>query len=978
MKKSILFLLFAGVALALHGADLTIAAGKNSNYQIVVPESCGNTTLDKYVALGGQVIQTAIRKATGAQLPLVTESKKLPGKPAIYVGNTKAAAKAGFSSKNFDRWEHVIAVKGKDIYCYGMDEGNPYKKSDMFPALKYPDYFVHYTNGSLKAACTFAEKFINTRFVIPSRNNYGEHDGIRTRPLAKVTVPEKYNYRHKIRFVQMSDMGGILFSIANNFYFAPGESYSVHYHVKAIPQDKYFKTNPEYFALLNGKRFYHKGDAIYTPRPQYCLSNPEVRELIYKNALERADIGYKVVEFGQTDGFLGCQCEPCKKMYNTSNWGEKIWNLHAEMAARLEKDRPGVIPAISCYGPTHMVPKTFKKFPSKKMIIDVAPATRELIEEWKKFNVTGMAAWTYYFGSYLASSYAPSADFDYLRNELKWMRTTPVTYLYNCGISFSPALNGPWLYAYGKFCGDPDADWRKMLKDYCLFAYGDKAAPYMEKFFLLLNERSKLHPNRKNEDFNNFGIKRLTADVLWERRYTPAVVAQLESYIASAEKVWIKSEFTDRLKKEFAYLVYTAKVNNASKAVDKDNSQAKRNALADAIEKRDAFLKSLEIKNGSVWNCFSHPRMSNLRAGGSMGGLFQGAFNSDPALLRKEIKSIELVKVKDFKDPAWAKLPAHKLSPIKTGFPETTATFKIAYTNDSLLLLCTAPLENAPDNTPLPRDSKRLWQDAVWEIFATSGVGTPQMVFSARKNSAFDSWISPYGQADERWRANFTHKDTVQNGIWRSEVTLPFKGFMGKIPAQGDVWQLQVAFSTPGARELYSWNPPLSGSFKDVRGFGDIRFGKRSAQRKIDVSDMKNRRIWTASSPKIKKEIVKINGKDAIKISYKNQPWGAVRCLPALDLQMDEEAVFTATVRGKGKGALGCAWVNAAGRFAVNGNKSVPFILSDKPQTLTHIHRLTPAAMQKGGKRCYHNIFLDSPGGELIVENAELMIRKVK
>ena len=162
----------------------------------------------------------------------------IPGKPAIFVGNTKAAAKLGLSSKNFDRWEHAIVVKGKDIYCYGKDAGNPYKKSNMFASLKYPDYFIHYTNGSLKAACTFAEKFLNTRFVIPSRNNYGEHEGVRTLPLAKVTVPEKFSYRKKARFAQMSDMGGLLFSVANNFYFAPGEAYHVHYHVTAIPQDK--------------------------------------------------------------------------------------------------------------------------------------------------------------------------------------------------------------------------------------------------------------------------------------------------------------------------------------------------------------------------------------------------------------------------------------------------------------------------------------------------------------------------------------------------------------------------------------------------------------------------------------------------------------------------------------------------------------------------------------------------------------------
>ena len=588
-----------------------------------------------------------------------------------------------------------------------------------------------------------------------------------------------------------------------------------------------------------------------------------------------------------------------------------------------------------------------------------------------------MAAWTYYFGSYLASSYAPAADFDFLQKEIKWMATTPVTYLYNCGINFAPALNGPWVYAYGKFCGDTDTDWRKMLKEYCLFAYGPKAAPAMEKFFLLLNERSRLFPNKKNEDFNNFQLKRLTADVLWEKRYPAEVVGQLEKYIAEAEKVWIASDFTKRLKSEFAYLVVTARVNNASKALQKENSKANRHALADAIDKREAYFKTLEIKHGLIWNTFSFARLSNLRAGGSMGGLFQGAFNSDPAVLRRDINNLALVKVKDFADPAWAKIEAQKVTPIKSMFPATTATFKAAYTDSALLLVCTAPLAQAPDNTVLPRDSKKLWNDAVWEIFLTTGVGTRQMVFSARKNSAFDNDISPHGRHNERWSGAWTHKDTVKDGVWRSEVTIPFRHAMAKFPRQGEVWQMQVAFSTPGARQLYAWNLPLSGSFSDLSGFGDITFGKRPAVQKFDISNFKDKKIWAFYPSKVKVAYIKSNGKDAVKFSYdKPHTWGALRCCQYLDLQPGEEAHFTVTLRGKGKGSLGAGWANGAGKFVVNGGGGAAFVLSDKPQTLTSVISPLPEIVQKGGKRCYNNIFLNTPGGEIIVEKAELVIRK--
>ena len=94
LKKSFCLLLAAGACFAAAAGEIVIADGEKSGYQIVVPDPAGNRALDDYVALGGKVIRTAVKKASGAEVPLVTESKKIPGKPAIYVGNVKALAKA--------------------------------------------------------------------------------------------------------------------------------------------------------------------------------------------------------------------------------------------------------------------------------------------------------------------------------------------------------------------------------------------------------------------------------------------------------------------------------------------------------------------------------------------------------------------------------------------------------------------------------------------------------------------------------------------------------------------------------------------------------------------------------------------------------------------------------------------------------------------------------------------------------------------
>ena len=89
MKKVLFFLWTAVCALALSAAGVTIADGRKSVYTVVVPDTSGDTALDKYVTLAGEVIQHTVKQASGAQMKLVKESVFDGKTPAIYVGNTK-------------------------------------------------------------------------------------------------------------------------------------------------------------------------------------------------------------------------------------------------------------------------------------------------------------------------------------------------------------------------------------------------------------------------------------------------------------------------------------------------------------------------------------------------------------------------------------------------------------------------------------------------------------------------------------------------------------------------------------------------------------------------------------------------------------------------------------------------------------------------------------------------------------------------
>ena len=363
-----------------------------------------------------------------------------------------------------------------------------------------------------------------------------------------------------------------------------------------------------------------------------------------------------------------------------------------------------------------------------------------------------------------------------------------------------------------------------------------------------------------------------------------------------------------------------------------------------------------------------------------MAGIFRGAFNADPEQLRRlETRSMELTKVRDFADPAWAKIPEQKLSPLRKGMAEAKASFKAAFTDKALLLICTAPLESAPSGPAPKRDSTKLWNEGVWEIFVANGANRRQLAFSARPGSAYDARIYPSDRDFTVWNGRWSHRDTVKNGVWRSEVTLPFSA-LGTTPRTGEFLMMQFAFSTPGAGAIYAWNVHMGNGLKHISGYGKVRFGPRSpGERTVDISgEVGNKKFWRAANPKCFLEFVTADGKNAVKGGYRKGTWGGISSMVRTALEEDEEAVVTVTLTGRGTAYLTAGWVGATGRFAANSSDAPGTLLSDKPQVLTRTFRLTPQIRQKGGDAFYVNIFLSRPGGEFILRKAELKIRRTK
>ena len=86
--------------------------------------------------------------------------------------------------------------------------------------------------------------------------------------------------------------------------YSAGFTHTFH---RILPQSKYFKTNPEYYSLINGKRH---------PRAQLCLSNKEMRKVFIEEAKKyyvKAK-GALAITVAHDDNGLFCECKPCKAL----------------------------------------------------------------------------------------------------------------------------------------------------------------------------------------------------------------------------------------------------------------------------------------------------------------------------------------------------------------------------------------------------------------------------------------------------------------------------------------------------------------------------------------------------------------------------------------------------------------------------------------------------------------------------------------
>ncbi len=863
---------------SLSAADLVLVENGKSNYQIVVPDKSPAGAITESLSQTARLVQTAFQ-ANGVAVGIVSESQRDPAKPSLYLGDTRFARDQGIDVTTLRDWSYVLRTVGSDLIVAGHDHAAKAKSEEP----RRPNWD---RVGTAKAVADFVRQFMGVRFLYPEIAPYNPvgaaakvdllaSPAIEFLPMATISVPGDLRVEKTplLRVNTAHPAGGSFYDLANNRFPRVDELFGGHTWERAVPPEKFGNTHPEYFAMISGSRLKPEGG-----RAQYCLSNPEVQELIYQDLASRLDRGYASVDLGQPDGFRECQCAECEALYGTGkDWSEKIWIFNRKVAERLEKSHPGKDVTMMSYILTAVPPKTFKTFPGNTCVM-LTGTNDDDIAPWRGIEVPrGFTGYVYNWCPNLATRYTPMRTPGFVEDQVKRLAANHIQSLYRDGPGQLFGLEGPVYYVMGRMFDDPEKNAAKdLLPEFCEAAFGNKSAAfYMRSFYDQLYHAIALYSDHIGTRCDIWTYQALAGEgrprktvqdpfQLIAFLYTPNLLTALDADLSLAEKQATTVKSKTRLalvRTEFEYVRHFARVVHLHQAYQMVPDEASRDRLLDAIEARNVYIESLFDKRGGgvtagnwshVLFPFAGHDANHLRLAydGYQEPYANTCFNWDTKAMRLAPspgkKRLSLAKVDTaitMNSPEWGKTVAHELTlvpPLHT-LPRKT-TLRLLYDQTNIYLLAGSELEpDHPAEFPKWDRDRVLTNQEAFDVYLDPQAGRDlfyRFAVGANADSKYDAVsgliadvMDPrHGRDDPTWNGEWQAESRLDAAAhrWDTLITIPFKTLGVDAPAKGVVWKANFGryhLLPRGVIDRAVWSSAVqSTNMEDRSVFGEIEF----------------------------------------------------------------------------------------------------------------------------------------------------------
>lgn len=333
-----------------------------------------------------------------------------------------------------------------------------------------------------------------------------------------------------------------------------------------LPLEKYGETHPEYYCLIDGKRWpqlkRYKGweeQVLFHP----CVSNPEVRKVILDTLLplmdSHPDARYFTVHAGDSD--FWCQCDACNAMDvepdNKADRMVQFTNAIGEVVAQYHPDK---FVTMLAYVKAYRPPVQYK--PLENVLVWFCPIHACQIHSWRtpcnKDNYDVLAGWIQkhpsggmgiltfdYPMNYIYHIVPFPAMTAYMEN-LKLYKKLHIRGLYICGIPSRTHLSHLFSYVIPRMMWNPDANPNDYINDFLHYWFGP-SAPQMKEYLRMLEELTK----SGKSCFNPWQLPP-------KELFTPEFLQKAYKLFETAERACKGNEvYLSRLWKEKAGLLHT-------------------------------------------------------------------------------------------------------------------------------------------------------------------------------------------------------------------------------------------------------------------------------------------------------------------------------------------------------------------------------------------------------------------------------------
>ncbi len=330
--KIIVYILATAVLLlyplsAAYSADY-LFKNKKTTYRIVVSPKASVT--EKTAA---KELSEYLEQISGAKF----EVSNIPGDKNIYVGYDESfAVFNGLKSFQSSYEGFTVKKKGHDLVIYGGKD-----------------------RGTMFGVYRFLYEFLGIRWYTP---DFTKVPVMRKYRLNYVDFSEEPRIQHRYTdFFCTQDIPWLAHNTMNTIHDRINNDYGLelrywgaHTFSRFLPAEKFYKTNPEFFAYRNGQR---------VENGQPCLSNPNVRTIVTKEVLsfiERYPF-YMVYDVSQLDNLRYCTCESCAKLEKEygGHSGLMIWFVN-QVAREVKKKYPNKYIGTFAYQYTRQAPTNIK------------------------------------------------------------------------------------------------------------------------------------------------------------------------------------------------------------------------------------------------------------------------------------------------------------------------------------------------------------------------------------------------------------------------------------------------------------------------------------------------------------------------------------------------------------------------------------------------------------------------------------------